>query len=72
MHSSGMRTARLVGGCTCPGGGVPARGVPVQALCTCPGGEGVPAQREVPAEVLPPGQTDTCENITFANFVCGR
>ena len=26
------------------------------------------------AETPPPprGQTDTCENITFANFVCGR
>ena len=23
-------------------------------------------------ETPPRGQTDTCENITFANFVCGR
>ena len=27
-----------------------------------------PRQRPRP----PPGQTDTCENTTFANFVCGR
>ena len=24
------------------------------------------------AHMPPCGQTDTCENITFANFVCGR
>ena len=53
-------------GCTCPGqGGVPAQGsVPAQGAylprrCTCPeGGVGTP----------PCGQTDACENITFANF----
>ena len=25
-----------------------------------------------PQEKTPRGQTDTCKNITFANFVCGR
>ena len=36
--------------------------VPGPGGCTCPGTH------------LPPpcGQTDTCKNITFANFVCGR
>ena len=74
-----MRTARLLPylpACTAPGGGVPARGgylvlegVPgvgggvYLALgegCTCPGT--LPVDR----------MTDTCKNITFANFVCGR
>ena len=59
MHSSRMRTARLLPvspsmhcswGCTCQG-------------CTCPGGG-------VPVQVLPP--VNRCKNITFANFVCGR
>ena len=44
-------------------------GVPVQV--------GVPARGCFPSfsgadNPLPCGQTDTCENITFANFVCGR
>ena len=108
MHSSGMRTARLLtvsrsihwggggvskhalgrgwgcvsqpalgGGClsgdVCPGGslsrgGLSARGVSAQGVsasgpgCMCVCGRHPP----------PSGQTDTCENITFANFVCGR
>ena len=46
-------------------GGVPTLGVYLPRGCTCLGG--------VPAQVLHPcGQTDTCKNITFANFVCGR
>ena len=33
---------------------------------------GIPGPRGVPAQVLPPcGQTDTCKNITFGNFVWG-
>ena len=76
MHSSGMRTAHLLTvsqhalwrGGTCPGC-VPVRGV-------VPAQGGVPARcggGGVPAQVLPPGgQTDTCKNISFANFVCGR
>ena len=66
-------------GCTCPGGCTsPGR-------CTCLGGGGVPAQRGctclgvyLPRGYLPRysphpcGQTDTCKNITFANFVCRR
>ena len=70
MHSSGMRTARLLtvsqhalwwaggGGCTCPGGGL----VYLPGECTCPGGVpalgGVPAQAGVPAQVLPHLWTD--------------
>ena len=50
MHSSRMHTARLLtlsqyalwpGGCTCPRGGVPVRGVYLPGGVTCPGG--VPA-----------------------------
>ena len=33
-----------------------------------PRGADAPSQEQVP----PCGQTDTCKNITFANFVCGR
>ena len=97
MHSSRMRTARLLpispsmhcswgvyllegylpeGGCTCPGD-VPAWGdVPALGVYLLVGG--VPAQGVyllvggVPAQVPPCGQTDTCKNITFADFVCGR
>ena len=59
-------------GCTCQGvpaqgvylpGGVPAQGVYLPRGVYLPGGctcQGVP------------GQTHACENITFANFVCGR
>ena len=33
----------------------------------------IPGQRPPGQRPRPPcGQTDTCENITFANFVCGR
>ena len=66
------------GGGTWPGG-VPGLGVPAQrAVYLVPGvylvaGGCTWSRGEVPAQVLPPcGQTDTCKNITFANFVCGR
>ena len=75
----------LPGGCTCPGrgtcsgGGVPAwgvylpGGVPAWEICTWPG---VPAWGVYLsmqwADTPPCRHTDTCENITFANFVCGR
>ena len=59
----------------CPGGsaqGVSARGVSAQGI-VCPGVSawgGVCLGERV---CNPPcGQTDTCENITFANFVYGR
>ena len=76
MHSSGMRTARLltvsqhapprgVSACVCVWGGV-----------LCPGGVflgGYLADTSPGPEADTPRiQTDTCENITFANFVCGR
>ena len=83
MHSSGMRTTRLLTvsqyalwwGCTCPGG-VPAQGVYLPGWCTCQGCTclgGVPTWG-VPAQVPPSvnRMTDMCKNITFANFVCGR
>ena len=66
MHSSGMRTARLLpvspsmhccGGCTC-------QGVPFWV--------GVPARGVYLPRYSPRGETDTCKNITFANFVCER
>ena len=31
-----------------------------------------PPWTETPRTETPRGQTDTCENITFANFYCGR
>ena len=58
MYSSGMHTGRLL---TISqhslGEGVSARGVSVQGVRVAD---------------PPCGQTDTCENITFPNFVCGR
>ena len=64
-------TGGCIPGCTgqggiCPGGGV------------CPGGWGCgrhpPGTRGRHPHPLPfpGGQTDTCENVTFATFVCGR
>ena len=60
----------LVWGCTCPG--VPAQG------CTW-SQRGVPGPGVFPwswggylPRYTPCGQTDTCKNITFANFVCER
>ena len=64
MHSSRMRTVRsssrlLAGVCRSACWDTP----PPPLAWTPPGpGPGHP----------PCGQTDTCENITFANFVCGR
>ena len=49
------------GGCICQGG-VPARGMYLPGG-TCLGG--------TCPDTPPCRQTDTCENITFANFVCG-
>ena len=46
-------------GCVCSPGGSAPRGVVSQH-----------ALRQTPPP--PCGQTDTCKNITFANFVCGR
>ena len=75
MHSSGMCTARLLtisqhalaGVCVYPimhwVGCIPS--------CT---GQGVWVLPKGPEADTPHpcGQTDTCENIAFANFVCGR
>ena len=68
-------------GCVCPGG-MRAQGgcLPRVVVGVCPGGVclvGVSAQGGgvCPGGVLPHppcGQTDTRENITFTNFVCGR
>ena len=32
----------------------------------------MPCMHTLPCKALPCQQTDSCENITFANFVCGR
>ena len=51
----------------CAGGclprGVCAKGCLSRRVCVCQG---------VCVTDIPRGQTDTCENITFANFLCGR
>ena len=70
MHSSRMRTARSL----TINGGLPARGgVPAQGGLprgsVCPGGCLLRVGYYHPP---PRGQTDTCKNITFANYVCGR
>ena len=60
---SAPRGALLPGGCLLPG--------EVSALVgVCSWGVCIPACNA--ADTLPCGQTDTCENITFANFVCGQ
>ena len=61
MHSSRMRTARSL-----PYGGISMTETPPLDLPwrDCP-----PRQSLRPPP--PCGQTDTCENITFTNFVCG-
>ena len=87
MHSSRMRTARLLpvspnmhcaGGCLLPGWGLCSRGVSATEVVSAPAGclplvRGVyPSMhwgRHLPS---PRGQTDTCKNITFANYVCGQ
>ena len=55
---------------------VSARGVciPCMPPChTCPWHTCKPPTMHAPCGTCRPcGQTDTCENITFANFVCGR
>ena len=74
MHSSQMCTNRLLTvsrhalhrdvsakGAVCPGGSVYPGGV-------CPGG----VSQHAMGKTTPRGQTDTGENITFANLVCGR
>ena len=69
-----MRTARLltVSQHALPGGGVSPEGVSAQGgACpgvVCPGGC-IPACNGPDPQC---GQTDTCENITFANFVYRR
>ena len=74
MHSNGMRTVRLLTVCQHEVG-VSAQGVSTQGGLSkgdvYPGGVcwgGLPGC----VYHTPCGQTDTCENITFANFVCGR
>ena len=63
------------GGCV-PRGGLSAQGRVSAQGDVCPGGvsvQGVSATHPRDQRQTPPcGQTDTCENITFANFVCER
>ena len=79
MYSSGMRTVRLLtvsqhalgevypsmhlAGGVCPGGCLPRGG--------CRLG-GCVADTPGPKADIPCGQANACENITFANFVCGQ
>ena len=73
MHSSGMRTARLLTlsqHALWPGG-VPAWGVYLAGGVYLARGVYLPGGY-LPRYSPPSGQTDTCKNITFANFVCGR
>ena len=73
MHSSRMRTARSL---------TVSRRIPCTPPATMhtPGTVHAPWHHSYPpAPCTPPtrhvppcGQTDTCKNITFANFVCGR
>ena len=98
MHSSEMRTARLLTvsrggvfqggvytGGVCPGGCQPrgsaqGGGICIGGCLTRGGWGGVSAQGVVchtphpqtRGRQPPRGQRDTCENITFANFVCRR
>ena len=68
MHSSRMRTARLLSvSCSAPGGVCPT---PLDA--DLPSGCRPPSTLD--ADPPPPvdRMTDAGENITFANFVCGR
>ena len=83
MHSNGMRAARLltVSQHALPGGvslGVSAGGrgcLPGDGWVSAWEGVyqgGLPVVGGGVADTSPREQTDTCENITFANFVCGR
>ena len=84
MYSSRMRAARLLpispsmhcGGCLLGGRGYLLPGGVCFGGVSGPGGC-LPIIRDVYPSMQwgkhpPCGQTDTCENITFANFVCGR
>ena len=62
-REGGLVSAR---GGVCLDGGVSAWGVSAQMGVSA---QGVPEAAEPPP---PHGQKNTCENITFANFVCGR
>ena len=74
MHSSRMRTA-----CSLPYGGSLSRGVSLTETHLDKGPldrdplDRDPLDRD-PSEQRPrsPLWTNTCENITFTNFVCGR
>ena len=54
-------------GCTCPGVYLPGG----TCLRVVPSWGGVPAQGGPCPGTPPRGQTDTYENIAFANFICG-
>ena len=77
MHSSGMRTVRLltVSQHALGGWGVSASGLGVSARrVSAPLHAGIHPRDQVYPSMqrdrqTPCGQTDTCENITFANFV---
>ena len=68
MHSSVMRTARLL---TVSQHVLDGEGVFAQ-VGSAGGGCGRHPTGPETDTPLSCGQTDTCENITFANFVCGR
>ena len=65
-----MRTTRSLRHLVESAGGMHAWGVCVVGGVR--GGGGMCARGGGVYHARPCGQTDTCENITFANFVCGR
>ena len=60
----GVFAGEYLPGSVCPGGCLPGGCLPLVP-------RGCVSQHAM-GQTPPCGQTDTCENITFANFVCGR
>ena len=74
MHSSGMRTIRLltISQHALPGGGLVCSRVSTRGVFLPRGVSAGGVSQYAMGQTPHCGQTDTCENITFANFVCGR
>ena len=78
MHSSRMRPVRCSGCLSCHACSPPRRHACHPAHACLPAMHTPPAMHALhhtcplPCTSPPRGQIDTCENITFPNFVCGR